>query len=71
MAISKHEDGFLLDPDDWNEKIATQIAKSETAFNRMAMINKVAKLPACGSRKNCGWTCKYWVNLEVAYEKDL
>jgi tRNA 2-thiouridine synthesizing protein E len=29
MEIQTDEDGFLLDPDDWNEDIALQIAKSE------------------------------------------
>ncbi len=28
MTIKKDEDGFLLDPDDWNEDVAIEIAKS-------------------------------------------
>ncbi|MFK7816328.1 MAG: TusE/DsrC/DsvC family sulfur relay protein [Gammaproteobacteria bacterium] len=29
MTIEKDDDGFLLDPDDWNEEIAKDIAKIE------------------------------------------
>ena len=29
MNIKKDDDGFLLDPDDWNEDVAIGIAKSE------------------------------------------
>lgn len=29
MSVEKDDDGFLLDPDDWNENVAIEIARSE------------------------------------------
>ena len=29
MSVEKDDDGFLLDPDDWNEDVAIEIARSE------------------------------------------